>query len=438
MKRRVYEYVLLAALILIVSLVAVVGVPLRAENDQLEIYQESSYSRSYYDLVYSVDMLRTNMAKLLVSNDSAQQIVLLNKIVRYSTLAQSSTSAFSTENGSMENLNKFFNQLGDYSNTCVTSLANGNSFDGDVYEDFQILYDNSSRVSTALAGLNDSVRAQDFSFVSALGSMDSEFSVSLSTLENTGIEYPSLIYDGPFSDALLTKEAAMLSGREFSEEECKMVAMSVFDNVSQEDIKKTAESGGKIPSYYFSVSDYATIQVSKTAGQVLQFDSPREVTEPTLTEEECATKGAEYLTNKGFEKMTAVWVNNYNSVMYINYAYTSNEVIFYPDMIKLKVASDNGEIIGMECLNYMYNHTSTRTADTGNVTEEEAVEAVSDLLTVENTRYAVIPLDSKELTTVEVQCRLNDDIYFVYVDVTTGKEVNILKVIDSESGKLLE
>ncbi len=40
----------------------------------------------------------------------------------------------------------------------------------------------------------------------------------------------------------------------------------------------------------------------------------------------------------------------------INYAYEQN-VIVYPDLIKLKIALDNGEILGIETTGYLNNHT---------------------------------------------------------------------------------
>ena len=40
-------------------------------------------------------------------------------------------------------------------------------------------------------------------------------------------------------------------------------------------------------------------------------------------------------------------------VMTINYAYVQNDVTMYPDLIKLKVALDNGDILGIETQGYL-------------------------------------------------------------------------------------
>ena len=40
----------------------------------------------------------------------------------------------------------------------------------------------------------------------------------------------------------------------------------------------------------------------------------------------------------------------------INYAYKQDDVIVYPDLIKLKIALDTGEIIGFEAKGYLSSH----------------------------------------------------------------------------------
>jgi len=46
-----------------------------------------------------------------------------------------------------------------------------------------------------------------------------------------------------------------------------------------------------------------------------------------------------------------------DSTATINYAYKQDNVIIYPDLIKVKIALDNGEIIGIESKGYLTSHT---------------------------------------------------------------------------------
>ena len=107
-------------------------------------------------------------------------------------------------------------------------------------------------------------------------------------------------------------------------------------------------------------------------------------------------------------------------------------------MVVVKVASDSNKVIGIEALNYIYNHQE-RQIQTPTITEEEARINLSTDIKVENIRLALIPRDGgKELLTYEIYGIKGEDKYFVYMDALTGSEINILRVIDSDKGMLLE
>ena len=45
------------------------------------------------------------------------------------------------------------------------------------------------------------------------------------------------------------------------------------------------------------------------------------------------------------------------NVITVNYAYEQDGVIVYPDLIKVKMALDNGEVLGIETTGYLNSHT---------------------------------------------------------------------------------
>ena len=62
-----------------------------------------------------------------------------------------------------------------------------------------------------------------------------------------------------------------------------------------------------------------------------------------------------------------------DGIVTINYAYKQDEVTVYPDLIKLKVALDNGEIMGIETKGYLNSHEK-RKIDDIKVSKEKAKE----------------------------------------------------------------
>lgn len=79
--------------------------------------------------------------------------------------------------------------------------------------------------------------------------------------------------------------------------------------------------------------------------------------------------------------------------MTINFAALQDDVTLYPDLIKVSVAMDNGEILGFDARGYLTNHHQ-RTFEKPALSMEEAQKKVSPNLTVKNGKMAVVPSTS--------------------------------------------
>ena len=70
----------------------------------------------------------------------------------------------------------------------------------------------------------------------------------------------------------------------------------------------------------------------------------REVTSEIIQQEEANNIGKEFLAKHGFENMKETYYLKQDGIVTINYAYNQDGVVMYPDLVKVKVALDNGEI----------------------------------------------------------------------------------------------
>jgi len=102
--------------------------------------------------------------------------------------------------------------------------------------------------------------------------------------------------------------------------------------------------------------------------------------------------------------------------------------------MKVKVALDNGEIVGFEGTSFVMNHHD-RKLEKPELSEKEALAKVNPQLKIESKRLAVIPLETlQEVLAYEFRGDLNGDTFIVYINAITGEEERILKVIDTKSG----
>lgn len=409
--------------------------------------QETIYHRSldnvsrqsYYRLSEEISKMIASMNKLTVSNTPSMQKSLLDDVVASSAGAEAAVAVVMPETVNGEKTLKFINQVGDYCAYLQDKLEKGNAISKEEKENLQALYEVALKFEASLSDLNAQTETEDFSFIDKIGISISEN--MFTQLENTLISYPSLIYDGPFSDSLEEASPKALNGEEIDEEKGKSLVSKYLSHLSPTNISYMGEATNGFVTLMYSAETTegtAYVDITKQGGMLSDFNIAKEVDDPLYEEESCIYTAKEYLKEMGYQNMTEVWVSNYNSVFYINFTYTIEDTVIYPDMVVVKVASDSNKVIGIEALNYIYNHQE-RQIQTPTITEEEARINLSTDIKVENIRLALIPRDGgKELLTYEIYGVKGEDKYFVYMDALTGSEINILRVIDSDKGMLLE
>lgn len=287
-----------------------------------------------------------------------------------------------------------------------------------------------------LDALKDAVEAGDYAFVNA--AQNDALRQVVQQLEGQTISYPSLIYDGPFSDALEQATPRGLTGEDVSREQAEARMATYLP--TQFTASYLGELQGDIEAYRFeAATQHGTyyLDITKKGGNLLHLTCDAQPQDTVYSAEQCADYGEGYLRSIGVEGMQAVWVSNYNSVYYINYAYCRDDVIYYSDLMVLQVDAGTMTLVGVEARNYWYNHRE-RSLPSPALSAVEARQTVSLDLQVEGVRLALIPTDGGgELLTYEIGGTRGNDRYFVYVDATSGQEYKIMRVIDSAQGQLL-
>ena len=108
----------------------------------------------------------------------------------------------------------------------------------------------------------------------------------------------------------------------------------------------------------------------------------------------------------------------------------------YPDLIKVKVALDNGEILGVETTGYLNTHHE-RNNLTQKITKEEAKKNLNSNLEIISEGLAVIPTEWRtEILCYEFKGKVEGTEFLVYINAENGKEESILVIINTPNGTL--
>lgn len=395
---------------------------------------ESLYEKSYYEAIDSVDNAESKLSKVNAVTAGKVKRELLADVWKECDVAVSNLSQIGMDGEQMETITKFLNQLGDYSYYLMGKVSAGSDLT-------KSEKDNVKQFRSLLAKLKDDLATVGEGTVRG-GKINASTIADLSAIGNaiknySSIDYPELIYDGPFSDGLNDRTAKFLEGKaEISEETALNKIKELFPEAT--DVGVIGEASGSISSYivgFKNGGNELSAFVTKQGGVLAAINGYGDTENPLKTDEECTASAKAFLEKAGYENMSDVWVYNNNSTVYVNFAYTENGTVFYPDLVKVKVSAETGEIQGLEATNYIYNHAKR------NVNYDKSAESaikISEELTVVSTRYCVIPTDwNEEVFCKEVKGTSEGLTYYVYYDLSTGEEIRAMVVIDADGEKLI-
>ncbi len=449
-KNRLKKGHMLSVICILLIIVGVLIFFLYQKQKEYRQASENSYNMAFYELVDYVQNVETYLAKSLISSTPEHGAETLTNLWREANLAQSYLSRLPIESQELSSTEKFLNQVSDYS----YSLSRKNIYNEKLTEEdlnnLKELHTYSVDLENTLNQLSEDLNNGRFSWgeltekgtVAFAQQVDNISKESFSNLEENFHEYAGLIYDGAFSEHLTSNEPKGLTGEDIDENKARE---KVEEFIGKENIKEINSLGfsenATIPVYDFSITnnneETINISISKKGGHVVNMNSNRDITTEIISQEEAANKAKEFLDNKGFTNMKETYYLKQEGIVTINYAYMQDNVIMYPDLIKVKVALDNGEILGIETTGYLNNHVENRDISNIKITEEEAKKDLNTSLEIISSGMAVIPTEwETELLCYEFKGKVEDKEFLVYINAENGREEDILIITNTPNGTL--
>jgi germination protein YpeB len=201
--------------------------------------------------------------------------------------------------------------------------------------------------------------------------------------------------------------------------------------VDADEIEYVGKTDGRLTTLNYRASG-VVVQLSE-CGKLISMSAASEVGERTISTQEAEKTALEFLENAGFYGVSAVWVSYYYDNAYFNFACVHDGVIAMTDLIKVKVSLATGKVVGVDAQAHFYCCTERENL-APSVSEEEVLAGVPSSLQLEHIRLVLIPKGTSERLAYEVYGTIDGQKYFFYYDAETGKEIDVLIVIDSEQG----
>ena len=409
----------------------------RARAQSYRTAVEAVYAQAYGELTDDLYQLENTLSKLLAVSSPAQYVLLLDEVWRLSGSAVSNMSHLPVSHVDTAQLNQFIVRLGDYAHALTKKAVRGGIITG---ED-----------TAAIAKLRDScasLAAEHEQKLSAgeipSGDEDVYFVESEETQYKDGEDiarFPTLIYDGPFSESSEKLQPRGLTGPQVDQTGAEQTA----ERIAGLDMTFSGMSEGQIPAYDFSFSDekgnWAEASVTRQGGMLLYYMSSAAGNAEGRPDEETGKRyrdiALEKLGELGYGEMQSAYAQYYGGVAVINFAPVQDGAILYSDLVKVWVDRETQRVCGIDARNYLFSHRPREIGQAA-VSQEDAEGMLAPSLQVQSHAMALIPVTPEtEVLCHEFKCTLGEDSYIIYINAANGQEEQIFKIIDSQDGQLV-
>ncbi len=390
----------------------------------------------------NLNNISTNLEKTIYVSTPTMLSKLSTELWREASSAKTSLSMLPTGENTITNTYKFLSQIGEFVMSLERKSALGKKISNEERQQLKELYSFCNKLNKEINKMCYDMQNGNFSFEkidSTIRQNDNELtfaSQGFESTEQTMTDLPTLIYDGPFSDHLTNSEPKYIKNLEDIGEEKALEIAKKICATEKDNLLYSHDEDGDIPCYVFRGGN-RTIAITKQGGKPCYMLSSEYSGETKIKYNEAIRNARSFLKKIGYEDMKESYYYTDDGICTINFASTKDDVVLYPDLIKVSVCLEKGNILSFDATGYIANHTDRNNFNI-KISKQDAENIINDQLKILETQLCLIPTEwSTEQLCYEIHCRTQEgQDLLVYIDCITGEEDNILILLYSDGGVL--
>ncbi len=394
----------------------------------------SANKGTMYELTGIMEHVDDDLDRVRISASPAQQSRILTDLLVQARLAEADMEKMPISMEQSANVTTFVNRVGMECERMLHKLRKGGELDEQDKQTIENLYMVNHSIRTELDKLMAEMTDKDWTNFMKKG--EGMMSDVMNKLEKMTLEENRAAFDKNHENKQAGMSRDMAPPPEKEEKsgiDCKKaesLCERYFKEYNIEGFQCVGETNSKTFAAY-NVQGYDKngsllfAEISKSDGALISFDYYEECTSETFDIKNAETIAENFLEMLGYDDMEVVKFRNSGTTTDFTFVYEDDDVIYYPDEIRVKVCRTRGLVSGMDAGKYLKNHKD-REEPTIKVTLEKAQEGLYDGLTVEASRLAVVRAKGGERPAYEFFCSYKDEQYFVYVDANSGEELSIV------------
>ena len=436
----------IAVLVIGIAGTAFWGYQEHREKTAVLINAENNYQRAFHDLTYQMDLLNDKIGTTLAMNSRSSLSPQLAEVWKITSQAHNDVGQLPLTLLPFNKTEEFLANIGNFSYKAAIRDLDKEPLTEKEYATLKTLYEQSGEIQKDLRQvqhmvLENNLRWMDVELALATekGKTDNTIIDGFKTVEKTVEGYTETDF-GPAQINLQKKDENFkkLPGDRISKEKAVQITRK-YTPLSNGGNVKVTENGKGSDYGFFSVSIQnpetkleANMDITKKGGYPIWFLLDREVKNQKLSLNDASNKAIAFLKEHNFKNLDLFESAQYDNIGVFTFVGTQDDIRVYPDAIDMKVALDNGDVIGFSAEDYLKSHKAREIPEAG-IEMEEAKKKVNPNLKVMDQKKAIILNDlNEEVLCYEFTGTLGNDTFRIYINAEDGTEEKVEKLHNAE------
>ena len=417
------------------------------EKNAVLLNAENNYQRAFHGLSYQMDLLHDKIGTTLAMNSRNSLSPSLVEVWRITSEAHNDVGQLPLTLLPFNKTEEFLAKIGNFSYKTAVRDLDKNPLSKQEYGTLKVLYKQSGEIQNELRNvqhmvLKNNLRWMDVELALASGKemTDNTIIDGFKTVEKTVSGYDETNFGPTFAnfqkkDENFQKINAKTISRQEALNEAKKYMK--FDGNA---LVKVTENGKGSDYGFYSVSiknkqtgQEASMDLTKKGGYPIWFIKYRDIKKQSISLNDAGNRAAAFLKETGFKNLELFESMQYDNIGVFNFITSINKIRVYSESIKVKVALDNGDVIGISAEEYLKTHHN-RTIQKPAITMEQARSKVNPNLKVLENHQAIIINDlNEEVLCYEFLGTIGGDTYRIFINATSGMEEDVEKLKNAEA-----
>ncbi|MBA4543119.1 MULTISPECIES: germination protein YpeB [Thermoactinomyces] len=443
-----------AAILFPITLIAFVAVAAwgyqeHQDKNSILIKAENTYQRAFHDLNNHMDKLQGELGKSLALNTQKQVSNSMTNVWRLAYDAQSDIGQLPLTLMPFDQAEKFLSRVGRFAYSVGIRDLNKHPLNDKEWKTLHTLYNQSKQVRDDLATVQEKVLDKNLRW------MDVELAVATEDkkMDNTIIdgfklvnqkvkEFPEVDWGPSVSnmEAHERQRAKNISGAKITPQQAKQIVARAFGKHSTKGISVTLNKNGDYESYsvFYRGAKNTDVHTELTAkgGHMVWMIYDRPVKRQNLSMEQALRHAQNFLNRIGYVHMVPISHDETGNIVSFNFVHRENGVYIYPETLVVKVALDNGEIMGLQAEQYVFNKIK-RPEIKPKLTKAEAKKKLNSHLKVRKSNLALIYNDKgQEVLCYEFLGQIDQIQYRIFINALDGSEEMVDRIEKADADQI--